>query len=288
MKRTKIPILILLTIMILSSLSSLSAITIDELIDSGLAHNSIIQKNRLQTELIEAKKEESRANRFGEFDVVGSYTHYNLPRTLAPIVPSSLSPNSSVETTQELFTTGVQYSVPLFTGGALEQQVEIDQVAKSMTEIKAKLSREELIYNIRSLYLSGLSLQELISSQNHYIDALQSLTEIISQSVTLGKKAKIDLIKSNSSLQDAKGKLTQIESSLKMIKSTLSATTHTKNIDYLQPIVVDVTQQAQVDNPSMEGLDRFRLQDLEIDKSSKIISKVKSTQKPQVVLNSYW
>jgi len=62
--------------------------------------NEKLQKNQLQTELLQAKKDESQAKKFGEFDVVGSYTHYNLPRTLAPIVPSSLSPNSSVETTK--------------------------------------------------------------------------------------------------------------------------------------------------------------------------------------------
>jgi hypothetical protein len=62
-----------------------------------------------------------------------------------------------------LFTTGIQYSVPIFTGGALNQQVKIDQLSKNMSQSRAKLSREELIYNIRSLYISGLTLQELIS-----------------------------------------------------------------------------------------------------------------------------
>ncbi len=284
MQRAKVPIFILL------STTLLSATTISELIDNGLANSSIIQKNRLQTELIEAKKEESRASRFGEFDMVGSYTHYNLPRTLAPIVPSALSPNSSVETTQDLFTTGVQYSVPLFTGGALQEQIQIDQLSKSMSQKKARLSREELIYNIRSLYLSGLSLQELISAQNLYIEALEKLKEIISQGVSFGKKAKIDIIKTDSSLQEAKGRLAQMQSSLKMIKSTLSATTHTPNIDYLESIEVDMNGERTilVDRDSLNGLDRFELQDLEIEKGSRVISKVKASKKPQVALNGYW
>jgi len=225
----KIPIILLL------SNSLLSAITVDELINNGLNSSSIIQKNQLQTELLQAKKDESQAKKFGEFDVVGSYTHYNLPRTLAPIVPSSLSPNSSVKTTQDLFTTGLQYSVAIFTGGALNQQVQIDQLTKSMSQSRAKLSREELIYNIRSLYLSGLSLQELISAQNQYIEALDKLKYIISQSVEIGKKAKIDLLKADTSIQEAKGKLAQIQSSLTMIKSTLVAITHIFPILYILP-----------------------------------------------------
>jgi outer membrane protein TolC len=237
---------------------------------------------------MEAKHSESRAKRFGEVDVVGSYTHYNLPRTLAPIVPSALTPNSSVETTQDLFTTGLQYSVALFMGGALKEQVEIDKLAKTMTKMRVKLSREELIYNIRSLYLSGLSLQELISAQNQYVDALKKLRAVIATSVDIGKKAKIDLIKSDSSIKEAEGKVAQIKSSLKMIKSTLKAITHISDIDYLEPIEVDITQRADtVVDEDFDSLDRFRLQDLEINRGDRVISKAKALKRPQVALNSY-
>jgi outer membrane protein TolC len=280
--RVKIPIFILL------STTLLFAIKVDELINSGLSNSSIIQKNQLQIDLIQAKKDENYAKKFGEFDIVGSYTHYNLPRTLAPIVPSSLSPNSSVETTQDLFTTGIQYSVPIFTGGALNQQVKIDQLSKNISQSRAKLSREELIYNIRSLYISGLTLQELISAQNQYINALEKLEYIISQSVKLGKKAKIDRLKADTSLQEAKGGLTQMRSSLNMIKSTLIAITHIPNIDYFELISVDMNQNIQkVSEDNLDELERFKLQNLEIEKGSKVISKVKSSQKPQVALNGY-
>lgn len=267
--------------------TNLSATTLNELVESGLNNNSAIKSSNLQTQLMEAKQGESKANRFGEVNIVGSYTHYNLPRTLAPIVPSSLSPNSSVETTQDLFSTGIQYSVALFTGGALKEQVEIDKLAKSMSKMRTKLSREELIYNIRSLYLSGLSLQELISAQNLYIDALKNLREIIAKSVSIGKKARIDLIKSDSSIQEAEGKLAQIESSLKMIKSTLKTITHISIIDFLEPIDVDMTHKNSKVDKDFDNLDRFKLQNLEIRKGDRLISKVKASKRPQVALNSY-
>ena len=267
--------------------TNLSATTLNELVESGLNNNSAIKSSNLQTQLMEAKQGESKANRFGEVNIVGSYTHYNLPRTLAPIVPSSLSPNSSVETTQDLFSTGIQYSVALFTGGALKEQVEIDKLAKSMSKMRTKLSREELIYNIRSLYLSGLSLQELISAQNLYIDTLKNLREIIAKSVSIGKKARIDLIKSDSSIQEAEGKLAQIESSLKMIKSTLKTITHISIIDFLEPIDVDMTHKNSKVDKDFDNLDRFKLQNLEIRKGDRLISKVKASKRPQVALNSY-
>jgi outer membrane protein TolC len=235
---------------------------------------------------MEAKKAESKAKRFGEIDVVGSYTHYNLPRTLAPIVPSSLSPTSSVDTTQDLFSTGVQYSVPLFTGGALEEQVAIDNIASQMSQSKKRLSREELIYNIRSLYLSALSLQELQTSQEGYVSALESLKEKIGYGVELGKRAKIELLKANNNLVQAIGDVSKTKSSLKMLKSTLSATTHIDTIDYLEPISIH-TESPNNLTDSLDNLERFRLQELEITKGSKMVKKVEASKKPQVALNAY-
>ena len=267
----------------------LSATTLPELIQSGLTHNSVIKKTDLQIELMRAKQEESQAKKFGNIDIVGSYTHYNLPRTLAPIVPSSLSPTSSIDTTQDLFSTGIQYSVPLFTGGALEEQVAIDKLGKQMIESTKRLSREELIYNIRSLYLSALSLQEISTSQEAYVIALEKLRDMIAYEFKLGKKAKIELLKADNDLQGARGQVAVTQSSLRMVKMTLSTLTYSENIGHLEPLEVTVNRpNTSIELESLDKLERFKLQDLEIAKGSKLVSKVEALQKPQVGLNSYF
>ena len=264
------------------------ATSMNELVQSALTHNSLIEKTELQIELMEAKQEESQAKRFGQFDVVGSYTHYNLPRTLAPIVPSALKPNSSVDTTQDLFSTGIQYSVPLFTGGALEQEVAMNNIAKAMSQSKKELSREELIYNIRSLYLSALSLQEIIGSQSEYVEALEELKEKIAYGVALGKRAKIELLKANNDLNQAIGNVAKSKSSLKMLKHTLLALTHYEQIDRFEPIEVTPQKISLLfDELALDSLERFKLQELEVQKGDKMIKKVEASTKPQVALSGY-
>jgi len=276
----KISTLLLLTI-------NINATTLPQLINSGLAHNSVIKKTELQIKLMRAKQEESRAKRFGKLDAVGSYTHYNLPRTLAPIVPSSLSPTSSVNTTQDLFSSGVQYSVALFTGGMLEQQINIDKVAQKMAESHQKLSREELIYNIRSLYLSALSLQELQLSQESYVEAIRDIRDIISIGLDIGKKAKIELLKADNDLQSAKGKVAITKSKLRMTKMNLETLTHFKSINILEPVEVEISEIESLKSDNIEQLERFRLQDLEIERGDRNIQKVASLKMPQVGLNAY-
>jgi len=266
----------------------LVATTLPELIESGLQHNALIKKTELQIELMKAKKAESQSKRLGEVDVVGSYTHYNVPRTLAPIVPSALSPGSSVNTTEDLWTTGLQYSVPLFTGGALEQQIKIDALATQMGQSQQKLSREELIYNIRSLYLSALSLQELIIAQEAYVDALRVLREKIAYGVQVGKHAQIDLLKANNNLTQAMGSVTKSQSSLRMLKQTLATVTHYDEIGSLERLEVEpMTVATHVGDQNLDELERFKLQALEIQKGEKMVQKVKASSKPQVALNAY-
>jgi len=267
----------------------INSTTLKELIDIGLKNSAILKNSNLQIELMESKKEESRAKKFGEVDLVGGYTHYNLPRTLAPIVPSALSPKSSIETTQDLFSTGISYSVPLFTGGTIKRQVDIDSLTKVALEKKKNLTTREYIYNISSLYLSGLSLQDLIESQKEYINTLERLKEVVNFSVESGKKARIDYIKVDTTLKSAIGKLNSLKSNLKMIKSTLIAITHIEDIAQLEPINVDLTQDIkEPDKSQFDSLDRFKLQDLEIKKRKKTEDQIRASLKPQVMLNSYF
>jgi len=267
----------------------LYATTLQELIDVGLKKSAIFESTNLQIELIDEKRRENRAKKFGEIDIVGSYTHYNLPRTLAPLVPSALSPNSPIETTQNLFTTGISYTIPLFTGGALQEQVRIDKISKEALMLKENLTRYEYIYNIRSLYLSGLSFQDLIGSQKKYIEALERLKEIIRVSVEAGKKARIDYIKMDTTLRSAEGKLKSLKSALDKIKRTLIAITHIENIDTLEPIEVEVVDdEVEIEEENFNNLDRFKLKDLEIEKSKRVEAKVRASTKPQVMLNSYF
>jgi outer membrane protein TolC len=266
----------------------LVATTLPQLIERGLAENSAIKKTELQIDLMRTKQEESIAKQFGNLDLVGSYTHYSTPRTLAPIVPSSLSPTSSVDTTSNLFSSALQFSMPLFTGGALKEQVYIDKISERMGESRRALTKEELIYNIRSLYLSALSLQEIILSQEQYVVALESLSETISFGVEVGKKAKIELLKADNNLQEARGKVVVSQSSLRLVKETLEALTHHNNIGHLEPLEVSISSlDGSIKPADLEQLERFKLQDFEIEKGSKLIHKVEALQKPQVALSSY-
>jgi outer membrane protein TolC len=120
------------------------------------------------------------------------------------------------------------------------------------------------------------------------VGALEELSEKIGYGVELGKRAKIELLKANNDLAQAKGSVLKTKSSLRMLKETLSALTHFENIDQLEALEVEPMASSDVYNKeNLESLERFRLQKLEVKKGDRVIKKVEASTKPQVGLNAY-
>ena len=108
----------------------------------ALANNPDMQRQRMNHTLSENDLAEKKSQNFGQFGLVASYGHYNLPRTLAPLTPASiLSDPYAVPTTQDLFTTGIMYEVPLFTGFAQQRSVEIAVMQKEMAGVGPEAER---------------------------------------------------------------------------------------------------------------------------------------------------
>ena len=85
--------------------------------------------------------------------------------------------SANVSTTQDLFGTGIAYSVPLFTGFAQTRQVEMDSIATKIAHSKSLLTKEQLAYNVSSLYLSILAFKEMYGAQKSYVGALKNLEQ---------------------------------------------------------------------------------------------------------------
>ena len=154
--------------------------TLDGLIDYAMKHSTVVKQSQAQMELAQANRDESTSAQYGSIDLVGSYTHFNLPRTLVPLTPATILVDpQGVATTKDLWTTGVMYSIPLFTGFAQTRQVEMDSISQRLTESKLLLTKEQLAFNVSSLYLSLLALQEMSVAQAKHVDAQKKLKNAI-------------------------------------------------------------------------------------------------------------
>ncbi len=269
--------------------STLFSSTIEELILYATKNSIVMKQAQAGTKLATLKFKESKASRYGELNLLGDATHYNIERTLAPLTPSAMASGAPITTSDDIFSLGLSYSIPLFTGFAQTRQVEMDDIASQMADIKMKLTREQLIYNIRSLYLAILTQEEILKAQKSYTSVLKKLTSQIRYEVKLGKKAQVDLLKARSDFSASKTKEAIFKTTIKTTKATLSSLVG-KSVDTLSPIMIEVQEPHYCLDSLYEKsamLSKIQVEELSLKKADKMIAKSKSANLPQVNLSSY-
>ena len=280
----------MLVILIFTSISF--GQSLNSLIDYALKHSTIVKQSKAQMELAEAQREESQSAQFGSIDLVGSYTHFNLPRTLAPLTPANIFADpTGVPTTTDLFGTGVMYSVPLFTGFAQTRQVEMDSIATQLSQSKLSLTREQLAYNVASLYLSILALQDMSTAQQKHVSALKKLRDIIQKEVSLGKKAQIDLLKAENDLYGNISYYEVLKGNIAITKASLASLVGLDHVGEIKPIKVTVKKPNYSINRLINkasSLNKVHIAELNIKKANKGVEKSRASRYPQVSLDSYY
>lgn len=270
----------------------LSATTLDGLISYSLEHSNVIKQSKTQSELARLKHQESHAEQFGSINLVGGYTHYNLPRTLAPLTPAVIATDPlGVATTKDMYNAGITYAVPLFTGFAQTRQIEMDALASSLAQSKLSLTKEQLAYNVASLYLSVLAFQDMAEAQKKHVKALRKLRNTIASEVSLGKKAKIDLLKAENDLYGNISYLEVIRGNIEITKASLASLVgidhlgalHTVNVSVKKPrySIADLMHKA-------DSLNRIKISEYNVKKAKKGVEKSESALMPQVSLDSYF
>jgi outer membrane protein TolC len=294
MKRTmltKFLILGLLSQAIIAFLPGASSgLTIEEAVALALKNNPDLQKQQMNRALSEGDLSEKKSQNFGKIDLVASYGHYNLPRTLAPLTPASIFKDpTAVPTTEDLFTTGIMYEVPLFTGFAQQRSVEIVTLEKEMTGAAIKLSREQLIYNVKTLYVNILSLQAQEEAQREYHKALHSLYDDISLEVKLGKMARVEMLKAAAALENARVKTRQISGNSRIMKASLASLLNIDTITTLEDFSVEMLAPGETEhNKEIQELERYRSATLDVKKKTKLVEKSNAAYYPQVTFNGFY
>lgn len=267
-----------------------AVLSMGKCIELALQNNPDLQKQRLSLNLADEDIADQKSQNFGKLNIVSSYTHYNLPRTLAPLTPASIASNpAAVPTTENLYTAGLVYEVALFTGFARTRTIEIATLQKEMAGTALKLSREQLIYNVKTLYVNTLSLQAQKEAQVAYVKALQNLFDDIVREVQLGKKARVEQLKAAADLKNAQAGKAQIRANITIMKASLVNLMGIKDLPKLQ--TVDLTPKSIVTiqddfTDQLTGLERLKATRLNIDKNSKLVKKASGALYPQIVLNA--
>ncbi len=267
-------------------------LTLDEAITTTLNNSTDLKKMKMGIELSAHDLKQKKASNYGRVDLMASMTHYNLPRTLTPLTPASMASGAAqIPTTQDMLSGAVAYNVELFNGMATTRSIEIASLQKEIMKNKQKLTKEQLIYNVQTLYNNILAVESKAKAQEAYIETLRDLHEKVLLRVQLGSAAELDALKSKADLSSAEATLAQLHSNIAILKDTLATVMMVPSVDNLQPYDVKVqslSDDTQKYNKLITQTTKAKLADLDVKKSKKGYEKASSVYYPKVSFNAMY
>jgi len=266
--------------------------SLDETIEKALLHNNSLKQISLDVEESKANRTAKKAQNFGRIDLIANYDHYNNARTLSPLTPMDIVGGTDgaykIPTTNDLVTAGVAYNVVLFNGFAQQNAYKISDVLYKNSIIKSKLGHEELIYNVRSIYLSLLSLDEQLQAQKAYSKAQYDLYRKIESAYEIGSKSKLDTLKAKNAYEASLSNEQKIQANIEILRATLTSLIGGEEFGSEEAVVIDIAAKKDNTLESVDSLNRYRLYQLKSDIATKKLDSSYASYYPKVDFSSYY
>jgi len=193
-------------------------IDLRQAIGIGIANNPGLSAAAWDTETAQAEQDIAKAELLPRLNAVSGYTHYLDSQRLVPVS----GPGQSGSFSNDIFSGDLVLTMPLFTAGRLQNQVKARDFFLMSTEHRLVRTRQELVFNISSVFYSILTQRKVIESLEFSQKALAEHRWRVKQLIEAQKAAQVDLLRTEVRLADIEQKLISERNTLDIQHSVLA------------------------------------------------------------------
>ena len=179
-------------------------ITLAGAIEIALVNNPGIAAARYDVEAVGAQHDIAVGAIFPTINLVGSYAHYRDDRLITPRRPGTAE---VLEFTDNLVSGDAVLRMPLFTGGKLINEIRATRLLQAASEHRLARNREELVFNVSSVFFSILSQDHVIESLEFSQRTLREHLKRVGELIRAQKAAKVDRLRTEVRLADLEQRL---------------------------------------------------------------------------------
>jgi len=284
-----------IVLILLSFCFTLFALTLEEAEEKARNENRDILIQKSIKKALNSTLEATKAKNYGSVDLHSSYTKYDSARTLKPLAPP-ISP--SVATSTDISNIGVSYSVVLFNGFSDTKEISISKIQNEIQNNFLRLTLNQIVYNVQAIYLDILSLQKQKDAKEELKEALNILKENIAQELKVGKRAKIELLKVDATLQDIVTQINTLSSNIDILKSSLAILINYEDdlkelkLEDIKESKKEILKNRLLDNKhyfdKIENLSTYKISFLNYQKTANEYQKAKSSYYPKITANTQY
>jgi len=186
-------------------------LSLGQCIQLALANNPDIAARRWEVIQAEAQKDGSRGARWPSLRATGgyNYNYFDAQR----LIPARENGEPGVFS-HTLTGATLVLSMPLFTGGQITNRIEASELLQAASENRLARTREELVFNVTSVFNAILGQQQVIGSLLFSIDVLQQQIGRIKDLISVQKGTKVDLLRTEVRLANLEQRLLQEKNTL--------------------------------------------------------------------------
>ena len=263
------------------------AVSLDTLIQTTKKYNPVLNGKILELKAQSHVVKQRKASRFGEIDIYSIYNRYEDPRILYPLSPP-INPKNIVGAENQ-FIAGISYTVPIFTGFKITKSIKISELAKSIKQSQLNLTKNQILYNLKVLYIKVLSLQKQLYAFKEYKKSLDVLYDNVKSAVKEGKKAEVDLLKVDYERKSVEATIDKIKNSIQTLKSAIKTVVGKRDIDLstFEDIKPEDFPPKDLALAKINALDRIKQAKIGEEIAKNKVDIAKSEYFPHVFLKAY-
>lgn len=187
-------------------------------IDFALKHNPEVVAMGHDAEAARAREEESFGARLPSLMAEGGYTRYLDDQRL---VPARYNGEPGVYS-DSIYAAGLVLRIPLFTGGRLVNEERAASLLSQAAEHRLGRTREELVFNVTSVFYHILTQQKVLESLETSREVLTSHLEHVNDLIAAQKATRVDRLRTEVRLADLQQRIVAEQNVLAIQKRLLA------------------------------------------------------------------
>jgi outer membrane protein TolC len=194
------------------------AIGLGECIELALRNNPDIAASESDIDSKRAERDIAAGERWPSIHATGGYAHYlDGQRLIAPSKNNELGYFSD-----DLFSADLVLALPLYKGGRITNSIKAAELLRQAAEHTLARTKEELVYNVSSVFYTILAQRRLIDSVAFSQNSLTEQLKRVNNLVDAGKAPKVDGMRTEVRLAEVTQRLLQERNVLEIQQRVLA------------------------------------------------------------------
>jgi outer membrane protein len=224
MRNGPFPLLCAVCLGLLLSLSPCRAdettLDLESALRFALKHNPSLHISERDVATEKYGIEAAKAERMPKVDFGSGVTRYRYPTPLTPLVLPSPFTLAALQTMvvpdfeRTIYDAGASFRLPLYRGGRVMANIRVGEMRKALAQDNYRVSEQDLIYNVTSVYHKILQLQKLLAAHVASVIQLESHYRDVEFFLKAGTAPRLDLLKTEVDLAHAKDNLLLVRNNL--------------------------------------------------------------------------